>query len=102
MVRNPGPYLDQLPSPESFDPCTYDVKQSDLEIRYNDDLCCINTQALVVGETRAHTESFLLIRMNSGPGLRYAAVTNGSTVQNAAQKVERQRMMRVIPLVRGI
>ena len=52
-----------------------------------------------MSETRAKTESFLSMRMNSGPGFRFA-VANGSTVQNATQKAERQRIMRVTRLVR--
>lgn len=49
----------------------------------------------------ANTESFLSMRINSGPGFRFA-VTNGSTVQNATKKAERQRMMRITPLVRAM
>lgn len=49
----------------------------------------------MVSEIRANTESFLSMRMNGGPGFRFA-VTNGSIVQNATQKAERQRMMKAL------
>lgn len=99
-MRNPGPDLDQLPSPKILILCPYEVKQSDLEICYNNYLLLINQWALVVREARASTESFLSIRMNLGPGSR-VAVTNGRTVQNAAQRREKHCMMRVILLVGG-
>lgn len=44
-------------------------------------------------KARAYTESFLSIRMNSGPGVSLA-VTDGSSVQNAAKRVEGHRIVK--------